>query len=208
MWLLGKRPDSRRPFSLRPLLPATPLPPSLPPTGAASPARPAQLGAGQRRCCPQAALLGRVARGGLADSARPQERADCPSRRSRSWPPSAAKRATSKLSTTAPCHRSGSRCRRQSQRAARPARRRPGTARPRASRRRAGRHGAGVSQRGGVVGDYLAHAVEQRLTSGLDSGLNWYPRWWAHPEAISRPYPLWQAWETLRVSDPQTGMSI
>lgn len=58
------------------------------------------------------------------------------------------------------------------------------------------------------VGDYLAHVVERRLASGPTSGVNWCPRWWAHPEAISRLYALWRAWETLRVSDPQTGMSI
>ncbi|MFI7510652.1 DUF4913 domain-containing protein [Micromonospora aurantiaca] len=58
------------------------------------------------------------------------------------------------------------------------------------------------------VGEYLTHVVERRIASGPDSGLNWCPRWWAHPEAISRLYALWRAWETLRVSDPQTGMSI
>lgn len=58
------------------------------------------------------------------------------------------------------------------------------------------------------VGGYLADVVERRIASGPDSGLNWCPRWWAHPEGISRLYALWRAWETLRVSDPQTGMSI
>ncbi len=58
------------------------------------------------------------------------------------------------------------------------------------------------------VGVYLAHVVERRLASGPTSGMNWCPRWWAHPEAISRLYALWRAWETLRISDPQTGMSI
>ncbi|MEU4778283.1 DUF4913 domain-containing protein [Micromonospora sp. NPDC023633] len=58
------------------------------------------------------------------------------------------------------------------------------------------------------VADYLAHVVERRLATGPTSGVNWCPRWWAHPEAISRLYALWRAWETLRVSDPQTGMSI
>ncbi|MEU4782462.1 DUF4913 domain-containing protein [Micromonospora sp. NPDC023633] len=58
------------------------------------------------------------------------------------------------------------------------------------------------------VGDYLAHVVERRLATGPTSGVNWCPRWWAHPEAISRLYALWRAWEMLRVSDPQTGMSI
>lgn len=55
--------------------------------------------------------------------------------------------------------------------------------------------------------DYLAQVVERRLASGPTAGLYWCPRWWAHPEAISRLYALWRAWETLRVSDPQTGMS-
>ncbi|GAB3866622.1 hypothetical protein GCM10029963_79230 [Micromonospora andamanensis] len=58
------------------------------------------------------------------------------------------------------------------------------------------------------VGGYLAHVVERRLATGPTSGVNWCPRWWAHPEAISRLYALWRTWETLRVSDPQTGMSI
>ncbi|MEU4778990.1 DUF4913 domain-containing protein [Micromonospora sp. NPDC023633] len=58
------------------------------------------------------------------------------------------------------------------------------------------------------VATYLAHVVERRLAAGPTSGLNWCPRWWAHPEAISRLYALWRAWETLRVSDSQTGMSI
>jgi hypothetical protein len=58
------------------------------------------------------------------------------------------------------------------------------------------------------VGGYLAHVVERRLASGPSSSVNWCPRWWAHPEAISRLYALWRAWETLRVSDPQTGISI
>ncbi|MGN9806591.1 DUF4913 domain-containing protein [Micromonospora sp. L32] len=58
------------------------------------------------------------------------------------------------------------------------------------------------------IQEYLAHVVERRLASGPTSGVNWCPRWWAHPEAISRLYALWRAWETLRLSDPQTGMSI
>jgi hypothetical protein len=58
------------------------------------------------------------------------------------------------------------------------------------------------------VGHYLAHVVERRIAVGATAGLYWCPRWWAHPEAISRLYALWRAWETLRVSDPQTGMSI
>lgn len=58
------------------------------------------------------------------------------------------------------------------------------------------------------VGGYLAYVLERRIATGPTAGINWCPRWWAHPEAISRLYALWRAWETLRVSDPQTGMSI
>ncbi|WP_245714997.1 DUF4913 domain-containing protein [Micromonospora inyonensis] len=35
----------------------------------------------------------------------------------------------------------------------------------------------------------------------------WCPRWWAHPEAVSRLHAGWQAWDALRASDP-TGMSV
>ncbi|OJF14560.1 DUF4913 domain-containing protein [Couchioplanes caeruleus subsp. caeruleus] len=55
---------------------------------------------------------------------------------------------------------------------------------------------------------YLAPVVERRLTVGAASGVNWCPEWWQHPEAISRLYALWRAWETLRAADPDTGMSI
>jgi hypothetical protein len=55
---------------------------------------------------------------------------------------------------------------------------------------------------------YLAPVVERRVTQGAATGVNWCPQWWKHPEAISRLYALWRAWETLRVADPDTGMSI
>ncbi|MER7164912.1 DUF4913 domain-containing protein [Micromonospora sp. NPDC000207] len=58
------------------------------------------------------------------------------------------------------------------------------------------------------VAGYLAHVLERRVATGPTPGINWCPRWWAHPEALSRLYALWRAWEALRVSDPQTGMSI
>ena len=57
------------------------------------------------------------------------------------------------------------------------------------------------------VRDYLVHVVERRISEGAVSGVNWCARWWAHPEALSRIYALWRAWETLRVADPATGMS-
>lgn len=58
------------------------------------------------------------------------------------------------------------------------------------------------------VRNYLAPVVERKLTIGSMSGTNWCPEWWRHPEAITRLYALWRAWETLRVGDPDTGMSI
>ncbi|MEV0732371.1 DUF4913 domain-containing protein [Polymorphospora sp. NPDC050346] len=57
------------------------------------------------------------------------------------------------------------------------------------------------------VDRYLAVVVERRVAERGASGVNWCSIWWGHPEAISRIYALWRAWETLRVSDPQTGMS-
>lgn len=58
------------------------------------------------------------------------------------------------------------------------------------------------------VSGYLVHVVERRPASGPTPGINWCDRWWAHPEAISRLYALWRAWESLRVNDPHTGISI
>jgi hypothetical protein len=58
------------------------------------------------------------------------------------------------------------------------------------------------------IRNYLAPVVERRLSVGAAMGMNWCPKWWSHPEAISRLYALWRAWETLRVADPDTGMSI
>ncbi|SCL25889.1 DUF4913 domain-containing protein [Micromonospora inyonensis] len=58
------------------------------------------------------------------------------------------------------------------------------------------------------VSGYLALVLERRVASGPTPGINWCPRWWAHPEALSRLYALWRAWEALRVNDPHTGMSV
>lgn len=55
---------------------------------------------------------------------------------------------------------------------------------------------------------YLAPVVERHVVLGASSGVAWCPQWWLHPEGISRLYALWRAWETLRVADPDTGMSI
>lgn len=58
------------------------------------------------------------------------------------------------------------------------------------------------------VSGYLALVLERRVASGPTPGITWCPRWWAHPEALSRLYALWRAWEALRITDPHTGMSI
>ena len=60
---------------------------------------------------------------------------------------------------------------------------------------------------GAFVNDYLAHVVERQVSKGAQAGVYWCPQWWAHPEALSRLYALWRAWETLRIADPDTGMS-
>lgn len=98
--------------------------------------------------------------------------------------------------------RASRRRRRRPQSAARPARRRPGQPSRRWRRSRSARSRSTATSRPSV-GGYLSHVVERRLVSRPTSGINWCPRWWAaHPEAISRLYALWRAWETLRVTTP------
>jgi hypothetical protein len=58
------------------------------------------------------------------------------------------------------------------------------------------------------VDEYLRHVVERRIAVGSGSGVFWCPRWWAHPEALSRVYALWRAWEALRITDEAFGMSL
>lgn len=58
------------------------------------------------------------------------------------------------------------------------------------------------------ISGYLAPVVERRVVQGASPGVAWCPEWWRHPEAISRLYALWRGWETLRVADPGTGMSL
>jgi hypothetical protein len=53
---------------------------------------------------------------------------------------------------------------------------------------------------------YLRHVVERGSTGG-GSPFHWCPRWWSHPEAVSRIYVLWRTWECLRL-DAQVGMSL
>ena len=57
------------------------------------------------------------------------------------------------------------------------------------------------------IREYLAAVLERKVAQGAQSGIYWCAEWWRHPEAISRLYALWRAWETLRL-DPTTGMSV
>jgi len=58
------------------------------------------------------------------------------------------------------------------------------------------------------VDEYLRPVVERRIASGAVAGVHWCARWWAHPEALSRIYALWRAWEALRINDEAFGMSV
>jgi hypothetical protein len=58
------------------------------------------------------------------------------------------------------------------------------------------------------VDDYLRRVVERRVVTGASAGVHWCAQWWAHPEALSRIYALWRAWEALRVTDAAFGMSV
>jgi hypothetical protein len=40
----------------------------------------------------------------------------------------------------------------------------------------------------------------------LGGEFRWCPRWWAHPEAVSRLTALWRSWEACRL-EPATGIS-
>jgi hypothetical protein len=50
---------------------------------------------------------------------------------------------------------------------------------------------------------YLVQVVERRPNP---STLHWCAQWWAHPEALSRIYALWRAWEDLR-RDGEQGLA-
>ncbi|MGC9670950.1 DUF4913 domain-containing protein [Planosporangium sp. 12N6] len=58
------------------------------------------------------------------------------------------------------------------------------------------------------VDEYLRYVVERRIAAGSGAGVFWCAKWWAHPEALSRIYALWRAWEALRVTDKALGMSV
>ncbi|MDX6312025.1 MAG: hypothetical protein QOF44_1489 [Streptomyces sp.] len=53
------------------------------------------------------------------------------------------------------------------------------------------------------VSDRLAYLVPRPAPG---SGRVWCPRWFAHPQALSRLDSVWRAWEMLRF-DPALGMS-
>lgn len=49
--------------------------------------------------------------------------------------------------------------------------------------------------------------VYARPVGAQITGFRWCPRWWEHPEALSRLEALWKAFETLR-QDPGTGAAV
>lgn len=55
------------------------------------------------------------------------------------------------------------------------------------------------------VSDFLVHVYARR--TGLQAAMRWCPRWWAHPEAMSRLEALWMAFEVQR-QDAGLGAAI
>lgn len=55
--------------------------------------------------------------------------------------------------------------------------------------------------------EHLAVLYRRKIDLAGNGGLLWCPKWWLHPEALSRLEALWRSWEHLRL-DGQTGMSI
>jgi hypothetical protein len=49
--------------------------------------------------------------------------------------------------------------------------------------------------------------VQYRREVSPKGEFRWDPRWWLHPEAVSRLDSLWRAWEHFR-NDAATGMSV
>ncbi|MFJ8195268.1 DUF4913 domain-containing protein [Streptomyces sp. NPDC096094] len=52
--------------------------------------------------------------------------------------------------------------------------------------------------------EWLAPVIRRKIDGQT---LTWCPRWWAHPEVLTRVNALWRAWEHLRL-DPALGMSM
>lgn len=52
--------------------------------------------------------------------------------------------------------------------------------------------------------EFLSPLIRRRLNRAVAL---WCPKWWAHPEAVSRLSSMWRAFEYLR-KDPGLGMSV
>ncbi|GGX36585.1 DUF4913 domain-containing protein [Streptomyces chryseus] len=51
--------------------------------------------------------------------------------------------------------------------------------------------------------DFLGPVIRRQISNTTQL---WCPKWWLHPEALSRLAALWRAWEHLR-NEPALGMS-
>jgi hypothetical protein len=56
------------------------------------------------------------------------------------------------------------------------------------------------------VEDFVAHYLSPVVQRKIGPGVTWCPKWWKHPEAVSRLWALWRAFEMFRVQGG-SGMS-
>jgi len=57
-----------------------------------------------------------------------------------------------------------------------------------------------------TVEDWVDGYFRPRFRRPLGGEFRWCPKWWAHPEAVSRLTALWRSWEACRL-EPATGIS-
>jgi hypothetical protein len=56
------------------------------------------------------------------------------------------------------------------------------------------------------VEDWVEDYFLRMFRRPLGGEFRWCPRWWLHPEAVSRLTAVWRAWEVCRL-EPATGIS-
>lgn len=56
------------------------------------------------------------------------------------------------------------------------------------------------------VEDWVAGYFLPMFRRPVGGEFRWCPRWWAHPEAVSRLTALWRSWEAFRL-EPTSGIS-
>ena len=54
--------------------------------------------------------------------------------------------------------------------------------------------------------DWVADYFLPMFRRPVGGEFRWCPRWWAHPEAVSRLTALWRSWEAFRL-EPSSGIS-